>query len=242
MPGSSNTSFIPKHTPNKAERKSSPRQLFLGTLLVRILFFAVLIAAAVTFVYERRLSSQLDEEMVKFTTAASTYDADAEKLGVVVAMDNRLRQAREVFTENVSTIAIFEALEEATAESVQLTTLSLTREKEDEILLAATVKTDTFDSTLFQRSTFTSSDVLARTEIKDVTIEGASREGEVVGETAITFKASMAISTEDIPALIIQESSTFVPVDTTPATAPGLPATNTEAVQVEVGFSNEEAS
>lgn len=239
MPGSSNTSFIPKHTPNKAERKSSPRQLFLGTLLVRILFFAVLIAAAATFFYEQRLSGQLAKEVINFNTAASTYDADAEKLGVVASMDNRLRQAKEIFAYNVSTIAIFEALESATVETAQLTSVSITREEPEEILLVATVKTDTFDSTLFQRSIFSDTDILARTKLDDVTIEGTGEEGETAGGTAITFTAEMSIATDDIPALLIRES-TFVPVEAAPVAT--STATTTEEAQVEMGFSNDTAS
>ncbi len=243
MPGSSNTSFIPKHTPNKAERKGSPRQMFLGTLLVRVLFFAVLIAAVGTFFYERSLRSQLDSEMFKFTTAASSYDSDAEKLATVVSMDNRLKQAAEIFAYNVSTLAIFEALEGATIASAQFTSVDVTREKPEEIIVVANVRTNTFDSTLFQRSIFSDTDILAETELADVTIEGTSSEGEE-NETNIVFKATMTINPEDIPALLTRDA-TFVPVDTGESReALNVPtsASATEPVELEVGFSNEEAS
>lgn len=242
MPGSSNTSFIPKHAPSKAERKSSPRQLFLGTLLVRILFFAVLFAAAGTFFYERRLNNQLTVEVVNFNTAAGVYDADADKLKTVLTMANRLRQAREVFTYNVPTSAIFEALEKATVANAQLTAVSIGREKPQEILLEANIKADTFDSTLFQRSIFTDNELLTSAFLEDVTLEGVAEEGEdMVGSTDIVFKATVTIDPEDIPALLTKDA-VFIPVETEvveqSVTTSG-DASTTEAAVVDIGFSNE---
>lgn len=242
MPGSSNTSFIPKHAPSKAERKSSPRQLFLGTLLVRILFFAVLFAAAATFFYERRLNNQLTVEVVNFNTAAGAYDADADKLKTVLTMDNRLRQAREVFAYNVPMSAIFESLEKATVANAQLTAVSIGREKPGEILLEANLKADTFDSTLFQRSIFTDNELLTNAFLEDVTLESAAEEGEdMVGSTDIVFKATVSIDPEDIPSLLTEDAA-FVPVlpaVTEVGTTTNSDASTTDAADVEVGFSNE---
>jgi len=241
MPGSSNTSFIPKHTPNKGERKSSPRQLFLGTLLVRILFFAVLLAAAGTFFYERSLQTDLTVAITNFTTAASSYNADGEKLATIRRMDNRLRQAGEIFDSNVSTVAIFEAMEEATIVSSQLKVLDITREKPDKILVIANVQTNTFDSTLFQRSIFTGNDILSSAIVEDVTVEGMATEEAPTTDKNILFKTTITINPADIPSLLIKDAI-FAPVaeETVPTATTTEPAP--AAAEVEIGFTNDESS
>jgi hypothetical protein len=241
MPGSSNTSFIPKHTPSKGERKSSPRQLFLGTLLVRILFFAVLLAAAGTFFYERSLKTDLAVAITNFTTAASSYNADGEKLATIVRMDNRLRQANDIFAGNVSTAAIFDAMEEATIVSSQFKALEITREKPDKILVVANVQTDTFDSTLFQRSIFTGNDILSSAIVEDVTVEGTATEEIESTETNILFKTTITINPADIPSLLT-EDSVFTPVVEETVPAATTTETTPDAAEVEIGFTNDESS
>ncbi len=221
----SSTSFIPKHTPNKTERKSSPKQVYFGTLLVQILFFAVIIATIGVFIYERKLSADLAEEVDSFKSAATTYVADTERLEQVLSMDKRLLQASDLLKSSVSVASLLKAIEVATIETVQLVSFELSREAVEEITLTAGVKTNNFDSTMFQRSIFEDNDILSNTDLEDVTIqttiekrEGEQREGEQeevkLEDSYIEFNAIIKIDPTDVPAVIVTESS-FIPYEET---------------------------
>lgn len=211
MSGSSSTSFIPKHTPNKPERRSSPRQVFFGTLLVQILFIAVLIAALGVYLYEGKLNSELTIEINKFNDAARSYEADVEKLSAIMAMDKRLESAKTILDESVSVNTLLVALENTVIGTVQLESLKIS--KEEEITkLTTTVKTDTFDSTMFQRNILQESSVLGAVEIKDVSVVKVDSDDLFESdEDSITFNVTIEVDPESIPSVVVRDS-TFIPV------------------------------
>jgi hypothetical protein len=241
MPGSQNTSFIPKHTPSQTERKNSPRQLFIGTLIVRVGFFAVLIASIGVFAYERRLEKQLGQEVSNFNQAASSFEVDEAKLQAVVSMDKRLIQANNRLKSSVSIVALLRALEVSTIETVQIKSLELTRENDATILLAAEIDTDTFDSVIFQRAVLEGSEVLGAAEIQDVTIQNLGPiddTRDISDSVGISFNAEIAIAPKTIAPQLTQDQ-----VFTTPssAPAPAAVAPATPDVPVEAAEVNQES-
>jgi hypothetical protein len=235
MSGSPHSSFIPKHTTNKPERKSTPRQLFIGTLIVRILFFAVLIAAVGVFFYERNLTKQLMVEVTNFKAAASAYTEGEEKLVIIQNIDKRLAQAKHILSEDVSLAALFTAIERSTISTVQIQNLSISQEEPGLVTVDAKIKTDTFDSTMFQRLVFEQSDILSQVQVSDVTVQGvtADEEGERV-DPSIEFSAIIAVEGADIPAVVVTDN-TFVPVSDVSETPNNTTATATES-GLDIGF------
>lgn len=250
MPGSSNTSFIPKHTPNKGERKNSPRQLFIGTLLVRILFFATLISAIGLYFYVNKLNTQLSEVVGSFKSVASTFVAEQDEVDMVTSLDKRLAQANNRFRNSVSLNALILAIEKATLTTVQFKNLQITRTSDSSIKLAAGLRTDGFDSVIFQRELLSQSDELKQVEVEDVSIEYVTGEGGVSTQTAkgdkeITFQAAIEINPASIRSVDITTGMLPPPV---PAFVPEvLPIdTSTTTISTEgdtsvgVDFSNQE--
>jgi hypothetical protein len=245
MPSSNNSSFIPKHSPNRPERKNSPRQVFIGTIIVRVVFFATLLAAFGTFVYDRKVQADLGAEIERFRIAAVTFDEDAAKLAEIVAFDARLAQANTLRSQAVSTVTLLRSIERATAESVQIVNLEVTRESPETLLLAAEVQTDTFDSTIFQRSVLNESEVLGAAVIEDVQVSLETLARDEAGETSelvedtkgVTFVAMIEIDPASIPALA-EANDGIVPLlpktETTSSASPG------SAASVGVGFDNQE--
>ena len=212
MPGQANTSFIPKHTANKPDRKNSPRQFFVGTLLVRILFFAVIIATIVLFFYQQRLTNQLRAEVAKFEDAARAYETDVDKLELVTSTDKRLAQAKRLLESSFSVYTLFSAIENATINSAQITSLDLSYLNADEIKVSASIATESFDSALFQRSVFLSKPVLAASVIDDIQIQ-ADEDGFISADKPlISFVASIAVSPESIKTVVVPESA-FLPAE-----------------------------
>ncbi len=240
MPGSPNTSFIPKHSSSKTERRSTPRQLFFGTILVRVLFVAVLVAAAGVYFYERKLAGDLNEAVTKFNSEASFFESDEAKLQEVLSFDKRLKQAQILLDGGVSVLSLLEAIENSTIETVQFTNLDYTREspEEDSISIAANIRTNSFDSTLFQRKVFYESSVLGRAQIEDVTIVNVPEERAGQEElSGIEFSAVIKIDPKDI-IYTPNQAASFI-------SAPGVPSPEPVPVvepdpNVEVGFDNQD--
>jgi hypothetical protein len=204
MPGSSSTSFIPKHTPNKPERRSSPRQVFFGTLLVRILFISVLIAALGVFLYLRKLDNELRVEIDNFTNVASSYEADKEKLNAILLMDERLVLANKLLKQSVSLNALLSALERSVIGTVQLSSFAFVQLDPDTLNLSVSVQTDSFDSTIFQRSIFEENEVLGMAEIEDVAVF-IPTESDLGREEGVTFNTFIEIDPALIPAVVITD-------------------------------------
>ena len=217
MPGSSNTSFIPKRNPAQKERQGAKRQVFVGTFIIRILFFASLIAAAGVFIYETQLKKALDAEIVALSGAIGTFnEAEMQR---VLQTNARLSQAEQKFESAASVGAVLRALERAAAQSVQVTELSLERIDDTTYEVEANMKTETFDSTIFQRSLLDESGIFVVSEITDLVLvtpppEGALYEVEVTeGEdtSGVSFKAVLTVATDAVPHTVTTQTTTPTP-------------------------------
>ena len=206
MPGSSNTSFIPKRNPTKNVRTRDKRQVFVGTFIIRILFFASLLAAAGVYVYDSKLKSDLNNEILRLDTAIAGFK-EAEFFRVI-EVDTRLLQAKDRLSHTASIVAILNALEKSTVSTAEITDLVLERVDDDIYELESTIKTDTFDSVMFQRSIFEQPNSLLKVaEIDDLTLESVPPNNALfesstsAGESkreSVTFKALIIIDTEKI--------------------------------------------
>ena len=205
MPGSSNTSFIPKRNPAQKERQSTKRQVFVGTFIIRILFFAALIAAAGVFIYETQLKKALDAEIVALDVAITTFNE--VEMQRVLQVDARLNQAEDKFEGAASVSALLRALERSAAQSVQVTQLGLERIDATTYEVDVDMKTETFDSTLFQRSLLEESDTFVVSEIADLVVVTRPPESALYnidvdpGEDAsgVSFKAILTVAADALP-------------------------------------------
>ncbi len=207
MPDSGSTSFIPKHNSFRAERGGPVKHVFFGTIIIRVVFLATLLASAGVFFYERQVRGELMAEISRFQAEAGSFEVDTQRLTEIVAFDERLRQAEILREQSVSTRALLTALERSTIRSVQINSLELTREEAGEIELTADLNTDSFNSVIFQRSILNESAVLQAAQVRDVKVSFANETdgtnaGQNVGNEGVTFSASIIIDPAAIPALV----------------------------------------
>ncbi len=199
MPEPSNTSFIPKRNPVKNARGSSPRPVFIGTLLIRAFFFAVLIAALVVFIYENRLNSQLDKEITTLNNLIATFsEVDMKK---VQDANERLKLASDRLQYTASIRTIFEAVEDATVQTVQIDKLDINRLTNTEFEVVAKMRSGTFDSIIFQRGVMERSDKLIVSSIDDLVLNNPETDqgGSPNDIEYIDFRANLSVLTENIP-------------------------------------------
>lgn len=240
MPGSSNTSFIPKRNPAQKERQGVKRQVFVGTFIIRILFFASLLAAAGVFIYEMQLKKAVSSEVAALDAAIGTFnEAEMQR---VLQTDARLKQADARFEAAASIAAILRALERSTVGSIQVSQLNIERVESSSYAVEVDMDTETFDTVLFQRSLLEESDTFTVSEIKDLAVVTAppvnglydievNPDGDSEG---ISFKALLTVATDDVPHSATQQSAPVVvpaviPVDA-PASSTASTSLNTETI------------
>jgi hypothetical protein len=115
----------------------------------------------------------------------------------------------------VSIFSLFDSLEKATLGSIQIQNLEFKRENDTNLIMKAEMKTDSFDSVLFQRGVLERNDKLVINEIEDLTISSQSTNQPtnsrvtVVGgqpeDLNVVFKASMSIDASRIPHMTPEE-------------------------------------
>lgn len=240
MPGSSNASFIPKRNTVNRERQGARRQVYVGTIIVRIAFIAVLLSVAAIFFYKGSLQKDLNAEVVGLSDALNAFnEADLQRVQLV---DTKIKEVGNLMAYTVSTKTILEAVEASTLGSAKITNFDLERTDRETINVSAQFEAPSFDAVLFQKGVYTKNSILTLEKLEEIAIEleGAGDGGaEVVsGEIAkLGFGAKLVIEATDVPHTIpaMLENSTAPAVEEVTA-----PAETTDVVEEETANSNED--
>lgn len=204
----SNNSFIPKRGPVKRIRNSASRQVYVFTIFSYVLMFSTLLATGGVYFYSKYVDKQKENEIALLNKEIDTFnETDMKK---VIDFDNRLNQAYGRLDKSVSIVSVFEAIEDATIDTVQIDSLELKREKDDKFILSASVITDSFDSTMFQRSVYKRNQIIESVVISDVQAIGKSNESSEENknvetnddDTVMKFKAELEIPLSSVPYVV----------------------------------------
>jgi len=197
--------------------------------------FATLLATGGVYFYGNYVDRQLDAEIAALNNEIGSFSkADMQK---VMDFDLRLAQASSRLSNNVSLISVFESLEAATINTVQITSLNLYRESDEKFVLAAAIETDSFDSTIFQRGVYGQNQAIRSVKISGVETSNVQSSGGVNSsqedstESLVTFTAELEVPLSAVP---------YVPARTaiTPPITITEPVEETvleTAIEVEVG-------
>ena len=218
MPNSPSTSFIPKQGPVKRAHKTATRQIQLLAVISCILFIATLITAGGLFLFNRHVDALLGDEVMTLNNAIVNFsDADMER---VMAFNVRLLQTKERLSNSVSMVSLFESLEAATAKNIMIEDMKVERLNNEEITLAVKIKTDSFDSSLFQRGLLERNEMIGTVSVEELGLaDKTNAEGELI-EAGVSFVAKIAVPASAIPATV--KVSDFPVVDTLVATTSPL--------------------
>lgn len=202
MQGSSDNSFIPKRGASKRKQIGGSRKIYIFSYVSYILMFATLLSAGGVFLYAQYVNSQLDVEIEALNSEIGSFSqADMDR---VTRFDLRLIQAQNRLENSVSIASVFEALQAATIDTVQIESLEMKREGDDKFVINAIVQTDTFDSTIFQRGVFLRNNTIQEvdiSEVRNILLTDVDETGKgVPGKSAISFQALLEIPLVDVPA------------------------------------------
>lgn len=236
MDGSSNNSFIPKRGTSNRPKRGSSHRVYVITLVTYVLFFATLVATAGVFLYSRYIDTQFQTEVALLSDEIDRFnDADMNR---VLLFDERLQKAQDRLDSAVSLGSLFTAIEMATAETVQIDSLRIERNNDEDFELVAAINTDSFDSSIFQREVFEQNSIIESVEIEQLTITPNSLDTteaavDLSDSSQVSFTAKLGVLVSAIP-FVPQSNSLFeenVPVATTLETEP------VDSSEEEEGFS-----
>ena len=237
MPGSSsNSSFIPKRGTTKRTRKVRNANIYILSIASYVLLFASIAASAGVYFYSDIVSNQLDNEIIEIGKAVEGFkEADMKR---VEEFDVRLRQANQRLNNSASVLAVLSAVESAIIDTVRFNNFSLTRNLDGGYIGLATIETDTFDSSMFQRDVFGDREVVEAIEISNVALTQSINESNQSVGQSVSFVASLAVPLSAVsytvePAQQLFQESVPEIVSDTPATdTDAEPASETEELEV----------
>lgn len=200
MPESSRTSFIPKHTTNKIERKNTPRRVFIGTIIVRILFFVVLIVAVGTYAYDGKVNRDFAAVRVELGTKVPSVEDDS--LARVIEFDSGLKIANEIWRQSSSVVALLDLISSRTMMNVQIKNLSVSREIDLTYLLEAELLTNSYDTVANQRRAFAEDNRITINNLSEVNIQPAAEIRPLNGNvnvTTVTAQVELMVPLSAVP-------------------------------------------
>lgn len=211
MDSSPDNSFIPKRGPSSKPKHVTSRQVYLFTIVSYLLFFGALVASGGVFFYERYVTEQLQQEVVALDEEIGLFrESDME---AVRNFENRLDYTAERVAASVSLVSLFEVLEAATAESAQITDMTVERNGDNYYAVTANMQTDTYDSSFFQREFYEQLPLTNVTMLENVLINTTPEESTTANGPTVTFTAVLGVPVADIPSDPIGR---IVPVNNSP--------------------------
>ncbi len=203
MSEKNNASFIPKQNSENKKRYGENRQFFIGTFIVKIVFFASLLASVFVFLYTIHLNNILKEKVLALDKQIDSFNkSDFDR---VLGFDRRLKQASLLNSNSVSFPKVLSALEKTLIESAYLLELSIETIGNNNIKVQANVVVPSFDSALFQQVVYERA-----SEFNFITISDLRRvivnatEGKT-GSDNVQFSLESQIDTELLKNVSLEE-------------------------------------
>lgn len=207
MGGESSGSFIPKQNPIKRSRKRVSRHVYLVTIISYVSLFAAVIASVGVFFYSSYTDRLLDDEIVALDSEINSFEEP--EMFEVLEFENRLKNATHHFNTSASIHSLLEAVEESTVATVQIDSFTVSRVSDQQYDVQATMVTDTFDSTIFQRGVLERNDMIADVAVTNVTSEvsAALNQGDTISvqspgnqsPDAVSFNAALLFDVASLP-------------------------------------------
>lgn len=223
-------SFIPKQPAQGNIKRRKVRKVYVLAYVSFVLFFGTLVASVGTFLYKVSIEAQLERE--KENLAEQRQRFDESDIAQVQELSKRLTTAKQLLNAHVSPLRLIESLEDATVETVQLTSFALTQDQTTGITISLEARTEEFNSVLFQRSVVSANPVLSGASFESITGSKADVSGENSNdEQLVTFLITKDLAASDIP---------YVPRSTAQSAAVSNTVTNQSDIQNEVTAPDED--
>ncbi|MEM9336377.1 MAG: hypothetical protein AAGA35_00790 [Patescibacteria group bacterium] len=228
-------SFIPTRNPVKRSRKKNVSRVYVFSYVAYVLIFAAVLSAAGVFIYKLQLQASLVEKQKSLSTLIDSFSQS--DLEMVKEFEHRLNFAGDRMDNHLATSQIFRLLEEAVVASVEIKDIQVTRDGDEEINVTASVVTDTYNSTIFQRDTFIDEDAFVAQFVGNVARKTETDETDTLntGEEVIEAVVSLNLDSQAIAYIadtFSEQNDVVVPVEEVPVEADGVVEEESELPEV----------
>lgn len=166
MMSQANGSFIPKKTPGRPVSKVSRGRVFgIFGYISYATFFGAILLSLVMFglsYYVQNTLIDLQEQLITIQNGI-----EQREIQDLLVFDDYLRTIEDVFYGSFSVIPLFTAFENVVAEPVVFNSIELSRQS-DQIELQVSAQAESFNATMFQRSSLSELPILSTAHIKEV--------------------------------------------------------------------------
>jgi hypothetical protein len=227
MPSSpNNSSFIPKRGP--VRRRDAPKrkkQFFIFSIITYSILFGSLLATGGVFFYGQYVNAQRLEVVTAFNTEMDD-SFSVQDFQRVQEFDIGLRRANDRISHHASIVSILDAVDNAIIVPVQIESLSIVRQGDENFLVEGSLLTSSFDAAIQQQEILVvRKPLLTDIIISDVNItEGqtiATQTSTAAAQRAaeVTFSLTMTVPLSEVlydPAAALMQSPPGTPASTQP--------------------------
>lgn len=188
------TSFIPQRPARGKTEARRVRKVYVLAYVAYITFFGSLLFAGAVFFFSFSLDVQIGVK--EEALAAEQKQFNEGDIESVRDLDKRIKIAQERLNSHVSVLAIFEALERSTVESLQFIRFSYQRLNDQFPTVTFTGTSDRFNNVLFQREILSSNPILAGSSFAEIQLQSGVDENDPFKvEETVTFTLQKQIDT-----------------------------------------------
>ncbi len=199
MPESPSSSFIPKRGPGKKPSAARQGNFVLFSVLSYALFVSAPLASAGVFIYERHTENQFNKAVANLDQAIVNFNEGDLKR--VSEFNERLTISKSVLETHASVVALLQAIENSTAQTVKFKSIDITRSDKSTLIVNGILSTTNFDGALFQRSSYIAADIINNPLFTDVKLTQAKPEdskSKAVTDKTIELKVSFGFAVADV--------------------------------------------
>lgn len=195
MANTQGTSFIPQR-PIRGAQPRGVRKIYVLTYVSYIVFFAAIIAAGATALYNFSLEKQLAS--LQSQLAAERDQFKESDMVSVKELERRIGLAQERLNKHLSVVSIFDALEQSAAQPIRYLGFTFDRPNDEAPTLTLVGQSANFNNILFQRQVMEANPILAGATFSPVELKaGESPEGGI--EEVINFTLTKSVDDTLIP-------------------------------------------
>ncbi len=197
MDSSQASSFIPKTPVRGAVNKRRVRKVYVITYLIYVFFLGTLLAAGATWFLKYSVEQSLTE--VQSSLAEERNRFNQSDLSLVQELDQRMTEASQLLNSQVSVASVFEAIEDVTLASVNMTGFLYEKTINSSLVMTLNARAADFNTTQFQRQVLSANPVLAGSDIVSVEYGAQTDTVSAAVSDFVTFTISKTINPATVP-------------------------------------------
>lgn len=191
------TSFIPKSGARAVTRTRVTHRIYILSYVSYVVFFGTLFAVAGVYLYTSNIQRSL--EGIKSQLIAERARFSSDEIENIKSLDRRLNTANQLLTESSAPSKLFADIEAIAASNVNFSGMKYAYLGNLRYELEITGQADEFNQVVWQRELLKNSPILQKATVSKYDYSVNGNDGQVSGDSVLTFLITDTSSTNSIP-------------------------------------------